>query len=197
MPPIAEERFRQGVLTFLARPWQLPLNLLRAVWDSCVEELALRWCVFYALIVLLIVLDFLLLGFANIHILQNFYLHIVGPVVDFLTFGHLHALLFNNQWGWAVGAAIVLIPNRERYYEVTFGGLLGWLKVLLVVITRLVGLLFFTAMFQYGLSAAILVSFAERVFSGILFALLTAILTRSNLVETRVAPWLGKRFEDW
>ena len=196
IPPVGE-LFRESVPTFLARSWQLPLRLLQAVWDSCIEELALRWCVFYALIVLLIVLDFLLLGFANVHILQSLYLHILGPVVDFFTFGSLHALLFNNQWGWTVGAAIVLIPSRKPHYELTFSGVLGFLKVLLVVITRLVNLLFFAVMFQYGLCAAILVSFAEKAFSAILFALLNAILNRSNLAETRVAPWLGERFEDW
>jgi hypothetical protein len=187
--PFPTDLYREAVPNLISRSWWLPLKVLQEVWNGIIEELALRWCVFYALMVLLISVDFLLLGFVNIHILQFIYLHIAGPIVDFLTFGHLHNLLFNGHWGWVVGAAIVLIPNRQTAtYQLSFSGVLRYLRVAFVV-TWLVSRLFFVVMFQYGLYAAIIVSCIDKVFSVFFFSLIHYILFRTNVGETLRRVW--------
>jgi Protein kinase domain len=117
------------------------------------EELTYRYAVFYAQIVGYSILGWVLFeGWAGFNLPRWFFLSISGPVVDFLTLGHLHSLLFAPGLGWAVGAAI-LSSNGKWRDEHVYHGTIGRLNVWLI------GMYLFFLLFHYGLFAAMLVRF--------------------------------------
>ncbi len=120
------------------------------------EEISFRWLIFYSEIVGYKIIDFLLLGFLNIHIVQWLYMHITGPIANFFTLGKLESLLFNGL-GWAVGAAIISSNGKFREGH-AYQGLLGTINAWFI------GMFMFLLMFKFGLFAAIIVHFLYDMF---------------------------------
>lgn len=112
------------------------------------EELTFRWLLFYSYIVGLTVLNFLLIGFAGFGIPQWLFLHVFGPIADFVTFYQLHDFLFSVQYSWVVGAAILTANGKFRAGHL-YQGCLGW------VWSWYAGMFLFLVMFKYGLITAI------------------------------------------
>jgi hypothetical protein len=112
------------------------------------EELIFRWLLFYSYIVGLTVLNFLLVGFAGFGIPQWLFLHVFGPLADFVTFYKLHDFLFSTQYSWVVGAAILTANGKFRQGHL-YQGWSGW------VWSWYGGMFLFLVMFKYGLLTAI------------------------------------------
>ena len=77
--------------------------------------------------------------------------HRGGPVVNFLTLGHLQPYLLGSL-GWAVGAAIISSNGKFRDGH-AYQGLFGWINAWFC------GMFFFYLMFTYGILASIIVHF--------------------------------------
>ncbi|QBD78935.1 hypothetical protein EPA93_24305 [Ktedonosporobacter rubrisoli] len=121
------------------------LGLGQILWLGIGEEIIYRWMTLPVIIVLLSALNFLLSG-----LLAWLYLHILGPIIDFVTFGSLHSILFHNGWGWLVGMAVILVSGNAlpRVYGRLYASWLVFWPVKLYL---------FLLMFQYGLFVAMLV----------------------------------------
>lgn len=85
------------------------------------------------------------------HLPEYIYTHIMGPLVDWVTFGTMHDTLFHPA-GFAVGAALVsanaFFRDGHKYL-----GIIG------IVNSWCIGMFFFYLMINYGLPAAILIHF--------------------------------------
>jgi len=106
------------------------------------EEMSFRWLIFFWGIVGAKIGNFLLLG-----IPKWLYLKLVGPVVNFFTFGKIHGLLFHPA-GWYVGSALIAANAKFRdghKYLGAFGYFNSWFC----------GFIMFWLMFRYGLLTAI------------------------------------------
>lgn len=115
------------------------------------EEISFRWFIFYAAILTAKVGNWVLFGFMGHGIPEWFFDHAVGPLVDFVTFGWLHSILFSPE-GWAVGAAVVATTGKFRDGH-EYQGVFGWTN------SWFLGLYFMYVMFHYGLPAAMAVHF--------------------------------------
>lgn len=144
-------------------PIQIQINLpspavgmWQSIWIGIGEELGLRWLAFYSLIALLNMLGSLsLLDNA----LPRLYTFLVGPVVNFVTFGQFSSILFHPHWTWAVGGAIVILSfyHSERRF-LPIKGNMSWL------LYWLPNLFLYLVMFRYGLIAAMLVHLIYEAF---------------------------------
>jgi len=129
----------------------LKAGTIISLWAGVVEEIAFRWLIFYAQIVWVKVVNFLVFGFLGLGLACLFHVHIFGPIADFTTLGGLHGWLFHPA-GWAVGAAMLATNAFFRdghRYQGWFGMVDSWFF----------GMLMFWLMFSYGLPAAILIHF--------------------------------------
>jgi hypothetical protein len=134
----------------------LMLGFLTSGFAGVFEEIAFRWLIFYAAIVMLQLMNFLLLGWFWEGIPHWFYIHVVGPIADFTTFHKLHTILFNG-FGWSVGAAVISSNGQFRDGH-SYLGWFGWVN------SWFMGMFFFYLTFHYGLIAAILVHFLYDLF---------------------------------
>lgn len=112
------------------------------------EEIAFRWLIFYAEIVAVKIMNFLIFGFLGFGVYRFLHLELLGPIADFTTFGALHPQLFHAS-GWAVGAALLTTNATFRNGH----AYLGWFGLLN---SWFLGMFFFWIMFAYGLPIAIL-----------------------------------------
>jgi hypothetical protein len=154
-------------------PAAAPISgVVQSLWYSVVGGIKHRWISFYYTMLWLTLANFLLWGFANNGMLAWLYLSIVGPLVDFITFGKLHTVLFQPTWGWVVGAALVILSFRSFQRRVMGCS---------ISISRLtswpVGLFLFLIMLKYGLFASMLVHCVYEAF----LIVLTAFLVRRSL----------------
>ncbi|GLW10210.1 hypothetical protein Misp01_53380 [Microtetraspora sp. NBRC 13810] len=127
------------------------LGPMTAVIRSALEEITFRWLLFYAGIAGALGLDFLLLGFADLHPVRWFFTEIMIPVADFATAGHLHAILTDHPW--TVAAALLSTNGKFRDGH-AYQGLPGWIW------SWYFGMFLFLIMFQHGLILAIAVHIA-------------------------------------
>jgi hypothetical protein len=115
------------------------------------EEIVFRWLIFYAAIVGIKIVDFLIFGFAGFGLEHAVHMHVLGPLADHATLGNLHYWLSNPEY-WAVGAAIVstsvLFRDGHAYL-----GWFGWFN------SWFMSMAFFWFMFTFGLPSAVLIHF--------------------------------------
>jgi hypothetical protein len=111
----------------------------------------------------------LVIGGLPPHIPEWFYLNLMGPFTDWVTFHSLHETLFHPA-GFAVGAALVstnaFFRDGHKYL-----GIVG------VVNSWCLGMFFFYLMLNYGLPAAILVHFA---YDAVVFSTAALVLAWRN-----------------
>jgi len=141
-----------------------------SIWAGVMEEICFRWLIFLSAIVGVQVANFFFFGFLGFGIPAWFYLTIMGPIANFLTFGGLEDWLFHPA-SWAVGAAILSANGFFRDGH-KYQGLLGFVN------SWFIGMFLFYLMFTYGLLASILVHF---LYDLLIFVLvyLSAVLKRS------------------
>lgn len=124
---------------------------LISVAAGVVEEICFRWILFLHFIVMAKVINFLLLGFIGLGIIEAFQVYISGPIANFFTFGYLGEYL-GNPTAWAVGVGILsanaLFRNGHKYQ-----GIVGFVN------SWFIGMFMFILLFKYGLLACILVHF--------------------------------------
>lgn len=123
------------------------LSLLAGV----MEEIGFRWLIFMSGIAGLQVINFLLFGFIGYGLPELVHVHLLGPLVDVITFGQLHGQLFHPA-SWAVGASLIssnIAFRNEHAYQGWFGLINSWF----------IGLYLFWTMFAFGLPVAILLHF--------------------------------------
>jgi len=89
------------------------------------EEIGFRWLIFFSSIMLFPLVDWLLLGFAGVHLVQLLYEYIMCPIANFLTLGYLQEYLLGEH-GWVVGAAIVSVNASFRKGH-AYLGFVGWM----------------------------------------------------------------------
>lgn len=122
-----------------------------SLWAGVVEEVSFRWLIFFSGIIGAYILDFLLLGFLGLHIVQWFYMTVLCPVANFFTLGLLEPYL-SGQYGWAVAAAMISSNGHFRDGH-AYLGILGFIN------SWFCGMYFFYLTLNYGLVAAIIVHF--------------------------------------
>lgn len=116
-----------------------------------VEEVVFRWLIFMSSTIMLPALDWLLLGFMGLNVVQWVYIGVLCPVANFFTFGLLKQFLLHSA-KWSIGAAIINANSRFRDGH-AYQGIVGF------TISWFMGMYFFWLMFTYGLVAAIVVHF--------------------------------------
>lgn len=123
-------------------------GFLSSIFAGVMEEIAFRWLIFFNSIVGVKILNFVCLGFLGWDIIAWIYLHIAGPVANFITFGYLKAFLF-HPYGWFVGSALISTNAMFRdghKYQGPIGFINSWI----------IGFFLFYIVFNYGLVTAIL-----------------------------------------
>jgi hypothetical protein len=145
-----------ALFTVLNRYVSTPEEIfLDGVWVSVkagfFEEICFRWLIFLSAIVMLPILDFFLLGFLGLHVLEWIYMGILCPIANFCTFGMLDPYL-TGQYGWAAAAAVMSTNSKFRNGH-AYLGIIGFVNAWFI------GMYFFMLTFKYGLIAAILVHF--------------------------------------
>lgn len=115
------------------------------------EEIAFRWIVFYAEIVSYKIINFLFFGWLGFGVAEWFYLHVEGPIANFITFGGVNDLLFHGS-GWFVGAAMLTSNGKFRDGH-AYQGCFGWINAWVI------GMILFYIMFKHGIIASMVVHF--------------------------------------
>ncbi|MDA2922963.1 hypothetical protein MYX07_06900, partial [Patescibacteria group bacterium AH-259-L07] len=115
------------------------------------EEIKFRWLSFFLGIIGAKITNFLFFGFLGLGIPKWFFLHIAGPVVNFVTLGKMSWLLFHPA-GWFVGAAALAANAKFRDIH-KYLGIFGYFN------SWFIGFVMFWLMFEYGLVTAIIVHF--------------------------------------
>ena len=121
----------------------IPISL----WAGITEEIIYRWLMFLMVIVTIQATDWILLGFADLHMIQWLIVNITAPVSNFLTLGFLEPYLLNTNW--AVGAAVIVSCHnfqKGHAHQGTIGYLNSWFM----------GMCFFWVMFNHGIIVAML-----------------------------------------
>ena len=103
------------------------------------------------------------------HLPEYIYVHLMGPLVDWVTFGTLHDTLFHPT-GFAVGAALVSANAFFRDGH-KYQGIVG------IVNSWFLGMFFFYLMLNYGLPAAILI---HSLYDAVVFSMSALILAVRN-----------------
>jgi len=106
------------------------------------EEIIFRWILFFSSIISIQVTNFLFFDWLGFGIAEWLHLNFFGPIINFITFGKMHWLIFAQ--GWAVGAAALSVNAffREGHrYLGPFGYVNSWV----------IGFFYFWIMFNYGL----------------------------------------------
>lgn len=134
----------------------LPIGCGISLWAGVMEEICFRWLIFMDEIIGYKIINWLIFGWAGFGLFEWFFLHIAGPVANFLTLGYLAPILFNGL-GWAVGAAVISANGKFRDGH-EYQGLFGWIN------SWFIGMFMFFLMFQYGLIASIVVHFLYDMF---------------------------------
>lgn len=168
--PLRLDRLREhaGGMWMLGPAW-IPITLLRTASAGVWEEVVYRWLLFFAWIPGVVLLDYLLLGFAGLDLVRWLYVHVAGPLADLFTLHRLHFVLF-GAWGWTVGAAVIVADGRFRSghaYQGWVGAIWSWFG----------GMALFLVMFRYGLLAAILVHILYNCMVEILLAIAAQFVT--------------------
>jgi hypothetical protein len=159
MLPAIQRYLPDDIILTMGHPIE---GIWQSLWVGIGEEIILRWIVFYDIIVLLQWANFLLGGFAGGGLLAWIYLHIIGPIANFVTFGSLSSILFHPA-GWAVGAAIMIVTRlrfKRRFFPAN-GGISDFFY-------WITGLFLFLIMFKYGLIASILAHCVQELFLVVL-----------------------------
>ncbi|GAA0935628.1 hypothetical protein [Nonomuraea longicatena] len=116
--------------------------------SSALEEIAFRFVLFYAAIAGARFMDFLVLGFADLHPVRWLFADVLVPVADFATAGRMREILLLSPW--FVAAAVLASNGRFRNGH-TYQGVLGW------IFSWYFGMSLFLVMFEHGLPVAIAV----------------------------------------
>ena len=127
----------------------LVAGFLRSGFAGITEEITFRWLFFLVAIPGLRVGNWFIFGFAGFGLKEWMYLHILGPIVNLVSLGLMHNLLFDPR-GWFIGASLVATNAFFRdghKYQGIIGFINSWFG----------GLVLFHAAFTYGLPCAILV----------------------------------------
>lgn len=146
-----EERLMRSTFGGASAGEILKAGTIISLWAGVVEEICFRWLIFYAQIVWVKVLNFLVFGFLGLGLACLFHVHVYGPIANFTTLGGLEEWLFHPA-GWAVGAAMLATNSFFRdghAYQGLFGLLNSWF----------LGMFFFWTTFTFGLPAAIALHF--------------------------------------
>lgn len=149
-------------------PWKIfKVGLGISLWAGVVEEIAFRWLIFFASIVGVKILNFLVFDFAGFGLPHWWHIHILGPLADYATLGKLSGWLTNSEY-WTIGAAMISTTALFRDGH-TYQGWIGWLN------SWFLGMVFFWFMFTFGLPSAILLHFLYDYVIFVTFAGVVAI----------------------
>lgn len=121
-------------------------NMVVAVQAGVLEELIFRYFAFIAMIGIMPLMNWFLLGFSGGGLLQWLYGTVFVPVANWLTLGKMTGLLLTTPW--FVGAALLSVNAMFRdghKYLGPVGMINSWY----------IGMFMFWVMFEYGLVAAI------------------------------------------
>ncbi len=124
---------------------------LMSLFAGIFEEISFRWFIFYGQIIAYKVANFLFFGWLGFGVAEWLYLHLEGPIVNFITFGKMSHLLFSD-FGWFVGAAMVTSNGKFRDGH-AYQGCFGWLN------SWVIGMVLFYIMFKHGLLASMVTHF--------------------------------------
>jgi hypothetical protein len=116
--------------------------------SSALEEIAFRFVLFYAAIAGVKFMDFLVLGFADLHPVRWLFAEVLIPVADFATAGRMREILLLSPW--FVAAAVLSSNGRFRNGH-SYQGVLGW------IFSWYFGMSLFLVMFEHGLPLAVFV----------------------------------------
>jgi len=137
LPPLPDYR--------AIRTFGIGIGVIGAV----IEELIFRWLWFLHSIVILKIINFILLGFIDLGIIERMHIYVFGPIFDLITFHKLHDVIFHES-GWAVGAAMIASNALFRdghKYQGFLGTTSAWVA----------GMYFFWLLFNHGLLSAIII----------------------------------------
>jgi hypothetical protein len=118
------------------------------------EEIIFRWLLFYTAIATIQFSNGIFFGWWPIlqfGVPEWFYGNIMGPVINFFTFGLIDDIIINPM-GWFIGAAVILTNKNFREGH-KYLGPLGYIN------SWYIGFFLFYVMFTFGLFAAIIVHF--------------------------------------
>ncbi|MBI5004235.1 CPBP family intramembrane metalloprotease [Candidatus Kaiserbacteria bacterium] len=142
---------------YRAKPLHIfTIGFLISLFAGVFEEIKYRWLLFFVVMAMIPLGDWLMLGFMGYHPIQWIYVSVICPVANFFTLGYLEPYLLNG-YGWAVAAAIISVNGKFRNghkYLGTFGYVNSWF----------LGMYFFWVVFHYGLIAAIIIHFLYDLF---------------------------------
>ena len=138
-----------------------------------IEEICFRWLIFLAGIVTIRISNWILGGFmgSEYGLPKWFYMHIIGPLANFMTAGYVHDIIFHPN-GWFIGAALISANSLFRDGH-SYQGIIGWID------SWFFGMLMFFILFKYGLIACIILHFSFDMMLFILVAITTIIHKKS------------------
>lgn len=125
------------------------------------EEILFRWLLFFMTIISAQIVDYLLLGFAGFGIVEWIFIYIVRPVMNFISLGKIHWLLYHPA-GWFVGLAAISVNQGFATGHVREYKVLGYLS------SWFLGFVLFWIIFTYGIVTAIIIHFLYDFFIGIM-----------------------------
>ncbi|MBI2633155.1 MAG: hypothetical protein HYW78_02070 [Parcubacteria group bacterium] len=126
-------------------------NIIISFLAGVFEEISFRWIFFLGALVGVQVINFLFFGFLGFGLTEWLYIHVFGPIANFLTFGKIEFILFHKS-GWMVGAALLSTNAKFRNGHISLGPI-GYIN------SWFLGMFWFWMTFKYGLLASIITHF--------------------------------------
>ena len=130
-------------------------GVIASVIAGVFEEIIFRWTLFLSGIIGVKVGNWLIFGWLGFGLAEWLHMNIFGPVVNFVTLGKMHWLIYDM--GWAVGAGALAANAKFRKGH----RYLGWFGL---INSWIIGFFLFWVMFKYGLLTAIIVHFLYDLF---------------------------------
>lgn len=125
-------------------------GFILSVWAGVAEEIGFRWLLFLSSYISVFIINFLIFGWLGFGVSEWLYVHVLGPLANFTTLGHLAPWL--NGPDWTLGAAI-LAANAFFRDGHSYLGPLGYVN------SWFMGMFFFFVMLTHGLLAAVVIHF--------------------------------------
>ncbi|MFI7642467.1 hypothetical protein [Nonomuraea sp. NPDC049400] len=153
------------------------------LFNSALEEVVFRWLLFYAAIAGAVAMDYIVLGFAELHPVRWFFTELLIPAADWATAGRLHEVLTAGPW--TVAAAMLTSNGRFRNGH-AYQGLLGFAW------SWYMGMFLFLIMFEHGLPLAIAVHVAYNLVILAVHLAIVGTMPRLLLLERPPLPYEGE-----
>lgn len=157
-----ENIHEEPISLFISGAW---ISAMAGIW----EELYFRWVLFLFALITFPIVDWIFLGFMDVHIFRWLYSEILCPVANYMTLGYLEPYLMNG-YSWVVGAAIISTNGQFRNghsYQGWFGLVNSWF----------IGMYLHWVVFTHGILAAIFIHF---LYDFIIFTLCAVVVGLSE-----------------